>query len=98
MPARAGYNRTIAARRGRPWDGLMATDSVWKWSFLLALLLVVAGVSLLRHRSGCPFRNGQVLGSALIFGLLGPPLGGLLLGLVVLVIEFGSRGNGLLLF
>ncbi|WP_447730997.1 hypothetical protein [Pseudoxanthomonas suwonensis] len=76
----------------------MATDSVWKWAFLLALLLVVAGVALLRHRSGCPFRIGQVLGSALIFGLLGPPLGGLMLGLGVLVIESGSRGIGLLLF
>lgn len=40
------------------------------------------GGGVCRYRSEHPFRIWRALGSALLFGLLGPPIGGLVLGTV----------------
>jgi len=52
-----------------------------KWLFAPALLLMVVAAALCRYRSRHPFRIRRVLGSALLFGLLGPPIGALVLGI-----------------
>jgi len=51
-------------------------------AFSPALLLMVVAAALCRYRSGHPLRIWRLLGNALLFGLLGPPIGRLVLGTV----------------
>jgi hypothetical protein len=48
-------------------------------AFAPALLLMVVAATLCRYRSGHPLCIWRALGSALLLGLLGPPIGGLVL-------------------
>jgi hypothetical protein len=57
------------------------------WLCAPALLLMVVAAALCRWRSGSPFRLWPVLGSTLLFGLLGPPIGGLVTAIAVATIR-----------
>jgi hypothetical protein len=59
----------------------------WNWLAAPGLLLMVVAAALYRWRSGRPFRFWRLLAGTLLFGLVGPPIGGLAIGSVILVLR-----------
>lgn len=70
----------------------------WLALLLVPVLVVVAAALLRRPDGGAPLRLSQVAGPALLFAALGPPLGGLLLGIAAMLVHDDPEPLTMLLF